>query len=1092
MTSHPPTPLSLASTLAYPSPSSDTEKPPLELDAAGAKEGGEEDFEEGGWQGWMNVAGSFLVNLVTFGYSSSFGVYQSYYKLHRFPDQTSSSISWIGAVGSSVGGLCTPIMMNRLFTSIGFEAGVRASGYLISGCLVVANVIMRPRMPSKRKNEAERKKPNPFTFFREPKFVLATAAAFCIAWGLFLPTFYLQLFTEYHGIPQNITFYLLAILNASSSLGRIIPNALSDTYGPFNTVIPCLACTAVLCFAMFGATTSAGAVVFALLYGFCSGGYASLLGPVFVSMSKHPSEMGARMGIPFLFVGVAALTGTPIAGALLAHAGGRFYAPIIYAGVVVSLGFDKIPYGDLSPESSWSKLGKGSFGMVFRGQYLGIEVAIKEVMASGEYDVDKYFQREIKTMQEARHPNIVQYLGLCLAPAPQTNVVNPGGSATQRILIISEFIAGGNLRSYIYRNENEMGWRTRMSFAVDITRAVAYLHARNCMHRDLKGENMLVETNGRIKMCDFGFARLAARNEEEMRRMSYCGTDGYMAPEILMGDEFGLPADVFSLGVIFVELLSRRLVDGTTFARTLPSFAISTSEVTTSCSPGFPPSFLTLTLACLSVDPARRPLVRDILSQVQLIEAELIAKEEKENRGSFRHVGSLGFATAGGLGSSRKAVKGGKREPLPVWGEQGGAGSSSESEAEEDDVKTLLEQEVNVGLGAPLTRVDQHVGDGDDSYSTSVIRPSSFISHSLHHPNDSSILTLKPFARPGGHQPLPSSASQIGSALPSLPDSWIREAQPLNRTDEEGGSTLTETLSVAGATIDHGSDSSDDDEDGEIQPVTDLSIVDDTSPDGRSSPPPIFHSSIMDLRTEPLQLHRFSLLKPNLQRFLNLTSGAGMGEHVPVDGGDRNGSHYRLVKEVPVPKTIFDAQPAHFAHPAHGRPPKEFTHMRYTAATVDADDFTPENGWALRQVLEKRSTELLIAVTSYNEDKVLYSRTLHSVMQNIRDLSNRRSKFWGGGKNAHEQGTRPPWQRIVVALIADGVEKADQLTRHQLTGGLRTSPSTVAHIFEYTTQISVDTSRAHLSSVRKHTTHRNKRDGPIVWDNGGVPVQIIF
>lgn len=63
-------------------------------------------------------------------------------------------------------------------------------------------------------------------------------------------------------------------------------------------------------------------------------------------------------------------------------------------------------------------------------------------------------------------------------------------------------------------------WPLRMSFATDIARAVAYLHARNCLHRDLKGENLLITANDRIKVCDFGFARIAARNEDEMRRIS--------------------------------------------------------------------------------------------------------------------------------------------------------------------------------------------------------------------------------------------------------------------------------------------------------------------------------------------------------------------------------------------------------------------------------------------------------------------------------------------------------------------------------------------------------------------------------------------
>ncbi|KAK7689174.1 hypothetical protein QCA50_007865 [Cerrena zonata] len=203
--------------------------------------------------------------------------------------------------------------------------------------------------------------------------------------------------------------------------------------------------------------------------------------------------------------------------------------------------FDVIPYEDI--KGDWKKLGSGSFGNVYKGTYLGIEVAIKEVLPSTEYDVAKYFEREWRLMKEARHPNVVQYLGLSRAPAPDG-----------RIFIISEFIENGNLRTYIYDRQKPFPWRLRISFATDIARALAYLHARKCIHRDLKGENLLVTANGRLKITDFGFARIAARNEEESKRLTFCGTDSYMSPEILLGHEFDLPTDIFSLGVILCEI----------------------------------------------------------------------------------------------------------------------------------------------------------------------------------------------------------------------------------------------------------------------------------------------------------------------------------------------------------------------------------------------------------------------------------------------------------------------------------------------------------------------------------------------------------
>lgn len=132
-----------------------------------------------------------------------------------------------------------------------------------------------------------------------------------------------------------------------------------------------------------------------------------------------------------------------------------------------------------------------------------------------------------------------------------------------------------------------------------------------------------------------------------------------------------------------------------------------------------------------------------------------------------------------------------------------------------------------------------------------------------------------------------------------------------------------------------------------------------------------------------------------------------------------------------------------------------FRHMRYTAATCDPDDFTEANGWSLRQKLWARQTDMLIAVTSYNEDKTLYARTLHGVMLNIRDIcKTKQSKYW---RRTAEEGS-PGWQRITVALIVDGLEPMDKTVLDILStvgiyqdGVMKKQvdgKDTVAHIFE--------------------------------------------
>ncbi|CAM1507663.1 Fc.00g073040.m01.CDS01 [Cosmosporella sp. VM-42] len=152
---------------------------------------------------------------------------------------------------------------------------------------------------------------------------------------------------------------------------------------------------------------------------------------------------------------------------------------------------------------------------------------------------------------------------------------------------------------------------------------------------------------------------------------------------------------------------------------------------------------------------------------------------------------------------------------------------------------------------------------------------------------------------------------------------------------------------------------------------------------------------------------------------------------------------------------------------------EEFTKMRYTAVTCDPNDFTLMNGYNLRPRMYNRHTELLIAITYYNEDKVLLTRTLHGVMQNIRDIVKlKRSAFW------HKGG--PAWQKIVVCLVFDGIGKVDANVFDVLaTMGIYqdgvikkdvNGKETVAHIFEYTSQISV-TPKQQLVRPIKDSTH---------------------
>ncbi|CAE6532578.1 unnamed protein product [Rhizoctonia solani] len=233
---------------------------------------------------------------------------------HHFSGRRSLAMG-IAVSGASCGGIIFPIMLNKMFHRHGFAWGVRSTAFVVLGCLIVANLLMKTRLPSKSK-----RLPTPLPDFKaimtDSIYLAAIACAFLVMMGLFLPIFYIQLFAVVHGIDETLAFYSLAILNGASIFGRTIPNFIADKFGPFNLLIPCSAISGTLIFAMFD---------------------ASLISPMFISLANGFNEIGIRMGLAFAIIGFAALIGTPIAGALLGPEL-TWWRPIVFSGIIVLAG----------------------------------------------------------------------------------------------------------------------------------------------------------------------------------------------------------------------------------------------------------------------------------------------------------------------------------------------------------------------------------------------------------------------------------------------------------------------------------------------------------------------------------------------------------------------------------------------------------------------------------------------------------------------------------------------------------------------------------------------------------------------------------
>ncbi|KXN81984.1 Riboflavin transporter MCH5 [Leucoagaricus sp. SymC.cos] len=240
----------------------------------------------------------------------------------------------VAVSGASMGGIIWPIILNQAIRRIDFPNAVRITAAILGTFLLVANFlysIANPKLKSAQKASAH-----------SPNFRLIFA--FCINLGLFFPYFYLQSYALSKGIGASFAFYLLAILNAGSVFGRVLPNFLADKFGTYNMLLPSLYISSALVFAMFGIHNAAGLTIFALLYGFWSGAYVSLIPSLLVQLCSEPGELGIRMGIAFSIVAVSLLCGTPIEGLLLdAHKEPfKWSGPITFCGVCIRLYFSTL------------------------------------------------------------------------------------------------------------------------------------------------------------------------------------------------------------------------------------------------------------------------------------------------------------------------------------------------------------------------------------------------------------------------------------------------------------------------------------------------------------------------------------------------------------------------------------------------------------------------------------------------------------------------------------------------------------------------------------------------------------------------------
>ncbi|KAI8630515.1 major facilitator superfamily domain-containing protein [Xylariaceae sp. FL1651] len=221
----------------------------------------------------------------------------------------------IAGSGSGIGGIIYPLVFRRLLDTVGFPWAVRVVGFIMLGTLIVPLTVLRMRTqpPAVRKLFD-------LSAWTEPPYFLFALGGFFGFIGMYLPLYYVETYAiEMKIMGPDMAANLIPILNAGSTIGRIVPNYGADKTGPLNMFVPVCLALAILSYAWIGVKNSPGLIIFTLLYGFFSGAFLTLPFSSVVTLSPHLGVVGVRLGMSSAVVGLGLLIGTPVGGAVLAR-----------------------------------------------------------------------------------------------------------------------------------------------------------------------------------------------------------------------------------------------------------------------------------------------------------------------------------------------------------------------------------------------------------------------------------------------------------------------------------------------------------------------------------------------------------------------------------------------------------------------------------------------------------------------------------------------------------------------------------------------------------------------------------------------------